>query len=605
MYVGLVAKTPLMYQQPAIPPQLFSTPVMFTQDEPIDDAFTKLSAYVTTLIQNTNFSSLQRACIEKAKSPRMLHKSNEIVPVIKEAQSFQALCSMLADTTYWNILDTRMMEAMATASMIPAAQVAIENFKKTFYNMTLKEVAPYFPVIPVKPGYTTMHEDLDRDPSQMTIGELHKHRFHLETKVIQTGPDTCTICEIKIGSVTIIWQIHAHHAYQAYSRLKGLDSKLSSLAIHFMSVPEMVAWEGLPFSWGGQDMCEVGPIESSSCVRQEPYPLSPEFEWCTLNSSNFDEVIQLHDELTCTTDMTKHMLRNWLKWVISYPQHDKNGYLLGVRLSSSKKLVWYVSSVPYNIRVGRKVLSTVYLQRAVGRDAMKHQYQLFNAGLKEIMRILGSKGIFQALIGAIGHVIPNPIIKFDHYAWFSYQHSLPYSSPRTVGLRKIKASDIPKAFSLTNQYISQFEIGQVFQSEEEFSHWFLSPLLDHISTYVVEDPNSGNITDLFSFLNRVVPAGSRSDFLGEKITEVVALVMTNSSPKQLITDLLVCSIEQHKVSTVMLPSRFGLKEHLFEIFPKPSAEQIYNLGPAHCFLYNYKYPKVNDDNYCIFLHNKL
>ena len=189
---------------------------------------------------------------------------------------------MLADTTYWNILDTRMMEAMATASMIPAAQVAIENFKKTFYNMTLKEAAPYFPVIPVKPGYTTMNEDLDRDPSQMTIWELHKHRFHLETKVIQTGPDTCTICQIKIGSVTITWQIHANHAYQAYSRLKGLDSQLSSLAIHFMSVPAMELWEGLPFLWPGQEMGEVGPIELSNCIRQEPYPLPPGFEWYTL-----------------------------------------------------------------------------------------------------------------------------------------------------------------------------------------------------------------------------------------------------------------------------------------------------------------------------------
>ena len=49
--------------------------------------------------------------------------------------------------------------------------------------MTLKEAAPYFPIIKVKPGYTTMHEDLDKDPSQMTISELHKHRFYLETEI--------------------------------------------------------------------------------------------------------------------------------------------------------------------------------------------------------------------------------------------------------------------------------------------------------------------------------------------------------------------------------------------------------------------------------------
>ena len=36
---------------------------------------------------------------------------------------------MLADTTYWSFLDIRMMETMATASMIPAAQETIENLK--------------------------------------------------------------------------------------------------------------------------------------------------------------------------------------------------------------------------------------------------------------------------------------------------------------------------------------------------------------------------------------------------------------------------------------------------------------------------------------------
>ena len=59
--------------------------------------------------------------------------------------------------------------------------------------MTLKEAAPYFPVIRVKPNHTELHETLARDPSQMTIGELHKHRFYLETKILKTGPDTCTI----------------------------------------------------------------------------------------------------------------------------------------------------------------------------------------------------------------------------------------------------------------------------------------------------------------------------------------------------------------------------------------------------------------------------
>ena len=155
------------------------------------------------------------------------------------------------------------MEAMATASMIPAAKETMENFKKAFFNTTLKEAAPYFPVIPVKSGHITMHEDLDRDPSQMTIGELHKYRFYLETEIIQTGPDTCTICSIKIGSVTIVWQIHIDHIHQAYSSIKSkMHSQLSMHAISCLCIPEAAFLEAkLPLLLHGKKITQIGPFE--------------------------------------------------------------------------------------------------------------------------------------------------------------------------------------------------------------------------------------------------------------------------------------------------------------------------------------------------------
>ena len=73
-------------------------------------------------------------------------------------------------------------------------------------------------------------------------------------------------------------------------------------------------------------------------------------------------------------------------------------------------------------------------------------------------------------------------------------------STETVGLRRMMAKDIPSALILINKYVSQFEIGQVFQTEEEFSHFFFcSSTPNFIITYVVEDSITGNITDMFSF----------------------------------------------------------------------------------------------------------
>ena len=72
----------------------------FSPDEDIDSAFSRLSASVTMTIQDTNFYRLQRAAIERAKSPKMIQKSSEVVPIIKAARSFQDLCTLLADTPY-------------------------------------------------------------------------------------------------------------------------------------------------------------------------------------------------------------------------------------------------------------------------------------------------------------------------------------------------------------------------------------------------------------------------------------------------------------------------------------------------------------------------
>ena len=67
----------------------------------------------------------------------MILKSSEVVSIIKAAKSFQDLCTLLADTPYWNFLDIRMMKVMATASLESAAQESVENVKRTFFRMTI------------------------------------------------------------------------------------------------------------------------------------------------------------------------------------------------------------------------------------------------------------------------------------------------------------------------------------------------------------------------------------------------------------------------------------------------------------------------------------
>lgn len=212
--------------------------------------------------------------------------------------------------------------------------------------------------------------------------------------------------------------------------------------------------------------------------------------------------------------------------------------------------------------------------------------KLWIAGCKETMRNLEKVGIFQAYMPLKVAIIFKPVITISYWKYLLERSVLSCKSPKTVGLRRITSKDIPRALALTNRYASQFEIAQIFESEEEFSHWFLCPSIpDYITTFVVEDSVSGDITDMFSF---------RLGFSSPKlIAQVTAVIVTKSPAKQFIADLLVC-VKQQKFYAVSFFPAVVEKLQLHDILSKVDQKN-------YCLLYNYQYPEVDEDNFCMFM----
>jgi len=75
-------------------------PLTFTEDEDMESAFSRLTRAIVKAIADSNFSDLQIAAMQKAKSQR-LPKSHELLPQIVEANSFKKLCIMLMQSSYW------------------------------------------------------------------------------------------------------------------------------------------------------------------------------------------------------------------------------------------------------------------------------------------------------------------------------------------------------------------------------------------------------------------------------------------------------------------------------------------------------------------------
>ena len=556
----------------------------FSSEEDIDAAFSRLSASVTSTIAGVNFSTLQRAAIERAKSPKMIQKSNELVPIIDGAKSFQILCTILAKSSYWNFLDIRMMETMAAASLIPAAQQSVENFKKTFFGLTLAEAAPYFPIIPLKSAHTIVTEHLAKDPSKMTIYELHKHRFFLETELLQTGPDTCTICRIVIGSVMITWQIHVDHVYKAYTSLKKKLSQLQSQDIT-LSITEADEWENFPLLWRGQDVQQTGPINPLPEVQQKPYLLPEGLQW-------------VKPDIEMIADAFKNMdipITEFLNWIAFHPltpttgaSTHENDWLFAVR--SKEQLAGAMLNYPFHISLGKRLYKFVcflYLRWPFLND--NYESIMF----KESIRRVNLSGYNQGIVYFESDSIFKPFVTLTKYQFiFSYKSfaQLP-STPKTPGWRVMTSKDIPSALALTNKYSSQFEIGQVFQSEEEFSYYFMcqSPVIEnYMQAYVVEDPVTGDITDVAGFK---LERGMDGHNLFAYITILVAM---KSPPRQLLIDLLVCA-KQLKVD-ILYTFRFGLEKEVFE--------DLLTIQSTICYWHfiNYQYDEVDESKFCLFCY---
>ena len=554
----------------------------FSPDEDIDSAFSRLSASVTMTIQDINFHTLQRAAIERAKSPKMIQKANEIVPIIDGARSFHTLCTVLAKSPYWNFLDIRMMEAMAAASLIPAAQESVKNFKRTFFGMTLSEAAPYFPIVPMKPAHTAITEVLAKDPSKMTIFELHKHRFYLETELLQTGSDTCTICRIVIGSVIITWQIHVDHVYKAYCSLKKKHTQLPPQGIVTLSISETEKYKGLPVLWRGQEVIQIGPIEPlSQNVQQKPIPLPKGSQWVPY------DITSMINDLYYTNLPSIELMQ----WVYLHPLNPvakesmlDNKWCFGVKDKATNKIVggmqWYLM----HVRVGRKVLKAFRLTYKIVAS-----YQVFNLMFTELFRRVNLYGVSQGLVYETSILKPVATVTTWEYNFHGYNLPLPHS-PKTPGWRAMTLKDIPSALALTNEYTSRFKIAQVFQSEEEFSHYFICPMIKNfIQAYVVEDPVTGNITDVAGFKFKRVVGHSTL------IVLVNVLVAMKSPARQLLIDLLVCA--RQAKADYFFTCEFGLPRHVFE--------NLLTIGIQlrHLNLLNYQYDEVDENQVCLFCHN--
>ncbi|XP_036163174.1 glycylpeptide N-tetradecanoyltransferase 2 isoform X5 [Myotis myotis] len=224
-------------------------------------------------------------------------------------------------------------------------------------------------------------------------------------------------------------------------------------------------WDTQPVPKLNEVITSHGAIEADKDnVRQEPYSLPQGFMWDTLDLGNAEVLKELYTLLNENyVEDDDNMFRfdyspEFLLWALRPP-----GWLLqwhcGVRVSSNKKLVGFISAIPANIRIYDSVKKMVEINFLCVHKKLRSK-RVAPVLIREITRRVNLEGIFQAVYTA-GVVLPKPV------ATCRYWH-------RSLNPRKLV--------------------------EVKFSHLSRNMTLQRtMKLYRLPDNSSGKLTDFLSF----------------------------------------------------------------------------------------------------------
>ena len=523
--------------------------------------------------KNIKFNNLRRACIQEIHAlGSTLPKS--LVHKIQPTRSLDELLDVLVPSPYWNWFDTRLLQALVSASGSLEAEEWLEIFKKTFYAKKIIEVIPYISIKPFKESVNIV-EKFDKDPKDLSISDLLEHKYKLENEVLDIDEGELVLSCIRTGCVELTWQIPTELVYRAYTSMKRKHDELSSLAVKSLVCRQADKYAGLPILWRGQEVGEVGPIEPlPEHVRQEPYSLPQGFHWVSLQSSDVEEVLKFINR--CDDYKVDKCVINF---IIKYP-NTKDEWQFGIKTTTGE-LIGLVLAYPICVNIGG--VSLTCMKSFIDYHNGNRLYYVLT---KELMRRANLYSINHRLILVV-HCDPFKPITTPQIWKYNFDDltntQLP-SSPRTPGLRRMTSEDVPSALALINKWSSQFEIRQVFNSEEEVAYNLLcSNLPNYVFTYVVEN-KVNNITDLISFklINKM-----------DMIFSILIAAPTQTPIEKLLIDALVRAKELG--IKILILDTINIKPDILSALP------VHYDGQCYFSIYNYKYHETSETSVWIIL----
>lgn len=424
---------------------------------------------------------------------------------------------------------------------------------------------------------------------------------------------------------------------EAMKRL-NLEDIMTGLAANGKNVKDMASykfWQTQPVpKFGENAQIEEGPFKiiDPEQVPKEPGPMAEGYEWVTMDLTDDAEIKEVYELLNGHyVEDNEAMFRfnyskEFFKWALLAPGWTKEWHV-GVRATTSRKLVAFISAVPMAIRVRNKVLKSSEVNFLCVHKKLRSK-RLTPVLIKEVTRRCYVHGVYQAIYTA-GIVLPTPVstCRYFHRSleWQKLNDvgfsPLPANSKPTYqirkyqlpdhtvtkGLRPMEMKDVDAVLDLLQRYLMKFDIAPVF-TKEEIIHWMLHKKGGEqvVWAYVVENPSTKAVTDFFSFYHiesTVIKSAKHSSIRAAYLFYYASTVALSDSdaPSSSTTSSsssAPTTTWKERLNALMYDALILAKKHKFDVFNALTLldntlfleQQKFGAGDGqlHFYLYNYK-----------------
>lgn len=265
----------------------------------------------------------------------------------------------------------------------------------------------------------------------------------------------------------------------------------------------------------------IEPERTVEGVRKDNYPLPASFEWVTCDVTDESELQEIYTLLNGNYVEDEDCLfrfdysADFLRWALTPPGYHKEWHI-GVRATTSKKLVGFITGIPADMTVEGKTMPMAEVNFLCVHKKLRSK-RLAPVLIKEITRRVNLCNIWQATYTA-GVLIPRPVSSCRYYhrslnpkklIEVGFSRLAPrmtiartmklyktLDAPKTKGFREMVDKDVSAVQGLLEKKLNQHKLHPNLTADD-VRHWLL-PRKGVMYSYVVES-EQGEITDFASF----------------------------------------------------------------------------------------------------------